>query len=39
LTTDVETADSDRLVEGQAAVLIDDPPETEAVTVEAIRAD
>jgi len=38
LTTDVVDADGERLVEGQAAVLIDEPPEVGRVEVEAIPA-
>lgn len=36
LTTDVVDADGERLVEGQAAVLIDEPPDIGRVEVEAI---
>jgi len=36
LTTDVSNADGDRLVEGQAAVLIDETPDVGQVTVEAV---
>ena len=38
LTTDVVDADGERLVEGQAAVLIDEPPDIGRVEVEAIPA-
>ncbi|WP_123538191.1 CBS domain-containing protein [Halosimplex salinum] len=38
LTTDVVDADGDGLIEGQAAVLIDEAPETGRVTVEAIAS-
>ncbi|MBX0296121.1 CBS domain-containing protein [Haloarcula nitratireducens] len=36
LTTDVLDEDGDRLIEGQAAVLIDETPETGRVTVETL---
>ncbi|WP_120246494.1 CBS domain-containing protein [Halopiger aswanensis] len=36
LTTDVIGADGDRVLEGQAAVLVDEPPETATVEFESI---
>ena len=38
LTTDVTDDDGERLVEGQAAVLIDETPDIEEITVEAVTA-
>ncbi|SFL32544.1 Signal-transduction protein containing cAMP-binding, CBS, and nucleotidyltransferase domains [Halogranum rubrum] len=38
LTTDVTDSNGERLIEGQAAVLIDETPETGRVTVEAIAS-
>ncbi len=36
LTTDVFDADGTRVIEGEATVLVDEPPETAAIEVEAI---
>ncbi|MDQ2050573.1 CBS domain-containing protein [Natronolimnohabitans sp. A-GB9] len=36
LTTDVLNADGERVIEGEATVLVDEPPETATIEVEAI---
>jgi len=39
LTTDVTDGDGERLVEGQVAVLIDETPDVEQITVEAVATE